>query len=200
MATNQNNIDEKKPMVILFHDSLCKDINETILSNENIDTNKIWAPTLPEVQEKLEEIDKTDVIVIEPLTRHLKDMEIDSLISLISETVDKCTQKADHVIISTIIKRDDDEEIGVKAEIINANMKYKYLNVSNVTICNNDNLYDRKYRAQDGIHLKPIGTSRFASNLKYKIAESLGITVERKRRVFFENTHYNKRYHKRYQK
>ena len=80
---------------------------------------------------------------------------------------------------------------------MNANLKYKYYNNSKVSICNNDNLYDRKYRAQDGLHLTPIGTSRFASNLKYKIAESLGITVEKKKRGFFENPNQKKyRYRK----
>ena len=176
---------------------MCKDINETILSKENVVTTKIWAPTLQEVQEKLNEIDKAEVIIIEPLTRHLKDMDTNDIISLISDTVDKTIPKADSVIINSIIKRDDNEEIDVKAEIVNANIRYKYLNHPNVTICNNDNLYDRKYRMQDGIHLKPIGTSRLASNLKFKIAESLGITIEKKTQKFFEDP-YQRRYRGRY--
>ena len=67
----------------MFHDSLCKEINDTILSKENVTTTKIWAPTLPEIQEKIEEIEKVNTIVIESLTRHLKDMDTNDLISLI---------------------------------------------------------------------------------------------------------------------
>ena len=94
------------------------------------------------------EIEKVETIVTESLTRHLKDMGVNDLIS---EKVVMCQSKAVNVIISSIIKRDDDEEICVKAEIVNANIKYQYLNHSKVSTINNDNLYDRKYRVQDGV-------------------------------------------------
>ena len=60
-----------------------------------------------------------------------------------------------------------------------------------ILVCNNDNLRDRKYRVDDGIHLTEIGTSRFANNLKHKIAESLGISVVRKSRTFNNRPEYH---------
>ena len=48
--------DKKQPKVILFHDSLCKEINET-MSRESVQTKKIWAPTLPAIQENINPID-----------------------------------------------------------------------------------------------------------------------------------------------
>ena len=81
-----------------------------------------------------------------------------------------------------------------KAEFINAHIKYKYDRNENIIICDNSNLLDEKFRTADGIHLTSHGTSVFATNLKYKVAEALGIEVKRKprnreqrRRGFFED-------------
>ena len=60
-----------------------------------------------------------------------------------------------------------------------------------VLVCNNENLRDRKYRINDGIHLTEIGTSRLANNLKYKIAEALGIQVEKKSGSYHRPEYHN---------
>ena len=57
----------------------------------------------------------------------------------------------------------------------------KYLDNEKVIICHHDNLRDRIYRQRDQLHLTDHGTSRLANNLKFKIAESLGIRIEKKR-------------------
>ena len=44
----------------------------------------------------------------------------------------------------------------------------------------NQNLYDSKFRSDDGIHLTPHGTSVFATNLKHTIAKALNISVIKK--------------------
>ena len=185
------------PTAVLFHDSLCKNINNTILRKEGVITTKVWAPTLEEIQEKAEDMEHADVIVIESLTREIsKDCDPEEVVHAVTRTVNKCLSKSEKVVISSIINREDDDTLGVKAEIVNANLKYRYLNNTNVLICNNDNLYNRKYRTEDKLHLSDHGTSLFATNLKYKISEALGITVEKKRKPGNNQNRYrnNRRY------
>ena len=173
-----------RPNVILFHDSLCNKINDTMMKNENVSITKIWSPTLGETQENLDEIDHADRIVIQGLTREVGDMTAEEFTSLTFSTVDKCLSKADKVIVSLIVDREDDLEIQAKAEAVNAMIKLNYMNDSNVLVCNHNNLRDRKYRQRrDNLHLTDPGTSRLANNLKYKIAESLNIEVVKKRKI-----------------
>ena len=59
-------------------------------------------------------------------------MNTDNILDLASQTVDKCLQKSRKVVISSIIHREDENTLGVKAEIVNANLKYRDLNNPNV--------------------------------------------------------------------
>ena len=187
MVADENQVSEgtpKSPNVVIFHDSLCKHINNTILRNEGVTTTKIWAPTLKEIQEKADDMEHTDVIVIQALTREIsEDCDTEDVVEAVTQTVNKCLLKSDKVVVSSIINREDDDIKGVKAEMVNANVKYRYINNPNVLVCNNDNLHNRKYRTEDKLHLSEHGTSLFATNLKYKISEELDITVEKKRRT-----------------
>ena len=187
MVADVNHVSEKTPTspnVVIFHDSLCKHINNTILRNEGVTTTKIWAPTLKEIQEEADDMEHTDVIVIQALTREIsKDSDSEDVVDAVTQTVNKCLLKSDKVVLSSIINREEDDILGVKAEMVNANVKYRYINNPNVLVCNNDNLHHRKYRTEDKLHLSEHGTSLFATNLKYKISEALGITVEKKRRT-----------------
>ena len=187
LVADENQVSEgtpKSPNVVLFHDSLCKHINNTILRNEGVTTTKIWAPTLKEIQEKADDMEHTDVIVIQALTREIsKDCDTEDVVDAVTQTVNKCLLKSDKVVVSSIINREDDDILGVKAEMVNANVKYRYINNPNVLVCNNDNLHNRKYRTEDKLHLSEHGTSLFATNLKYKISEALDITVAKKRRT-----------------
>ena len=66
---------------------------------------------------------------------------------------------------------------------INANIRYKYVNELRVLICHHDNLNDKKFRKMsDKLHLTDFGTSRYANNLKYEIAESLDIAIRSRNR------------------
>ena len=187
--------------IVLFHDSLCKGINESIMKNENVSTTKTWAPYLTEIQGKVQDMERVEAIVIESMTRHLRDMETNAIVELAADTVAACLEKADKVIISSLIKRDDEKEYTEKAEKVNVNLRYKYLNDPRVLICSNDNLDERKFRVEDGVHLTDHGTSRFANNLKMKIAEALEIVIEPnpkkndRERGFFENPRYNRYNH-----
>ena len=171
--------DEK---VIILHDSMCKDINDTILSKEQIITKKIWAPNLEEMNKILDDIRKTDVIVVQALTRDLAEKQVNEMIDGVNTVVTKALSKAKKVVISLIVRRDDDIQLRAKAEVINANISYAYIDNQDVIICENVNLNEKKYRKPDGVHLTTHGTSVLATNLKYKIADALNITVIKKDR------------------
>ena len=171
-----------QPKVVLLHDSLCGKVNETILSRENISTKKVWAPNINDMNKKLDEIENVDVVVIQALTRNLSGTSINDIEKMIKETTTKASTKAKKVIISTIVGREDSDMMKMKAEVLNASIKYTYYNDPNVFICDNDNLKDKKFRENDGIHLTQHGISVLATNLKYKIAEALNITVAKKNR------------------
>ena len=84
------------------------------------------------------------------------------------------------MIVSLVVPRYDKKDIEAKVDLANANIKFKYLNNSNFLICSHNNLDDKKYRKHDKLHLNEFGTSRYANNFKYKIAESLGVTIEKR--------------------
>ena len=127
-STSQPNFTAPKPKIILMHDSICGPITEGICSKENIITKKVWAPHLINVQEEIENLEENvDVIAIHAMTNDLKHKEVDELVNKLSDVVDQSLEKANKVVISTIINRHDDPVLSAKASAINANTKLKYL-------------------------------------------------------------------------
>ena len=184
---------DNREKVIILHDSLCGKINETILSRENVKTKKIWAPNFEEMEKTLDEIEHTEVIVVQAFTRDLDNLEVNEMNDRINEIVIKALTKAQKVVVNTIVNREDIQHVGVKAELVNARIKYMYLNHENVLVCDNRNLNDSKFRVRDGLHLTTHGTSILATNLKYKIAEALNIKVIKKDGAY-RNRKYNNNY------
>ena len=169
-----------QPKVLLFHDSMCGKINETVCSRENIEVKKVWAPHIRNVLDEIDNIQEpADAIVIHTLTNDLVDNNVDDMVEMIAEAVDKGLNISKKIVVSTIIDRDDDRELNTKAHAVNANLKYKFMNNQQVVICSNDNLRDKKFR-KDQVHLTDRGISRLANNLKYKIAAAVGISVKPK--------------------
>lgn len=176
--------------VIIFHDSLCRNVNESLMGREDVTVSKVWAPTLMDTQKKVDEVGKVDTIVVQALTRDLAEKSAEEMTSLTYDTVEKCLLKSETVIVSLVVNREDDDTTQAKLGIVNANIRYNYLKNPKVLICHHDNLTDGRYRKRDKLHLTENGTSRLANNLKFKIAESLGITVFNKRR---DNQRYDER-------
>ena len=177
---NSANAAPRIPNVVLFHDYMCGKVNNTVLSKEAVDVNKVWAPKLSDVRYEVEKMDENvDVIVIHSMTNDLKDRDADEITHTTEEIVNLSLQKSNKVVISTIISRDDDPLLDAKASAVNANIKLKYLNKQNIYICENGNLRDKKFRT-DKVHLTDRGVSRLANNLKYRIAAALDITVKKK--------------------
>ena len=186
------NKDDKTHKVIIFHDSLCKNINESLMGREDVTVSKVWAPTLRDSQAKVGEVDKVDTIVIQGLTRDLDNISAEELSTLTYETVGKCLLKSEKVVVSLVVNREDDDNIRTKLGVVNANIRYKYLTNHRRLVSHQENLVDRKYMIRDQLHLTEFGTSRLANKLKYKIAESLGITVRNKRFNDKNETPYNR--------
>ena len=110
------------------------------------------------------------------------ELEVGQIEEGVKELVEKASTKAKKVIVSTIVKREDREQYNIKVEVINANIKYAYMNNDKVLVCDNRNLNDSKFRVRDGIHLTPHGTSVLANNIKFKVAKALDIRIEKNER------------------
>ena len=108
----------------------------------------------------------------------------------IDETVNKALSKAKKVVVGTIVGREDENDLKYKIDLINANTKYTYRENERVFICDNDNLRDPKFRWTDKLHLNDHGTAVLATNLKYKIAKTLGIEVRKKDRSTYGGRYY----------
>ncbi len=173
--------DEARDEVVILHDSMCKNVNNTLLSREGISVNKVWAPDMEKMEEALDEVD-SKVVVLEAFTRDLGKMDIEEMNQKIAGLVSKAATKADKVVLSTIIRREDIEDIDLKADLVNAFIKLKYKKDENVIVCDNYKLYDSWFRKADKLHLNDDGVPIFASNLKYAIAAASGIQVKKKNR------------------
>ena len=106
--------------VVILHDSLCKEINNTILSREDVTTKKVWAPDLEAMLSAIETLEKTEVIVIQALTRDLLSKSVDEIGVRLGEVVDKALQKSTKVVISLLLRRTDSKKAGLKAGLVNA--------------------------------------------------------------------------------
>ena len=174
---------------MIFHDSLCRKINNTILSREKIDTKKVWAPDFFQMGEQLDKTQNTETIVLQAFTREVTSKSVEEMNEEIEVVVNKALMISKNIVLSTIVAREDIYDIKDKIDLINANMKYRYRDNERILICDNINLNDEKFRNEDGIHLTEHGTSVLATNLKYKIAEALNVKVVKKNR----NKQYNYR-------
>ena len=187
--------------VVILHDSLCRNVNDTLLSKEEISVKKIWAPDIERMEDVLDEVN-SKVIVLEAFTRDLDKMETEEMNQKIVGLVSKAASRADKVVLNTIIRREDIEDIDLKADVVNAFIKLKYKRDENVIVCDNHKLHDSRLRREDKLHLNDDGVTIFATNLKYAIAKASGVQVvqkERRRRREYGGGYrqYDNRYNRR---
>ena len=169
--------------VVIFHDSLCGKINDTLLSREKLKVKKVWAPDMARMEEALDHVD-AKVIVLEAWTRDLDRLEVEEMNQRIIDLVSKAATKAEKVVISTIVNREDVEDIDLKVNSVNAFINLKYKRNESVIVCDNYKLYNSNFRKDDKLHLNDDGVPVLASNLKYAIAEAAGVQVIKKNRHF----------------
>ena len=79
-------------------------------------------------------------------------------------------------------------------DYVNACINMKFSDTEHLFISNNNNI-GKNCRARDGTHLKPFGTSKLASNLKYSVMKALKMTVEPRTRT---SSHINTKYENRH--
>ncbi len=162
--------------VVILHDSMCGKINNSLLSREKVKVKKVWAPDLEQMEDALDHVN-AKVVVLGALTRDLDKMETDEMNERIAGLISKALTKADKVVVSTIIRREDILDIDLKADMVNAYINLKYKRNDDVVICDNYRLYDTMFRREDKLHLTDDGVSILASSLKYAIAEAVGVQV-----------------------
>ena len=154
---------------------------------------KVWAPNMTEMDRALNDVD-AKVVVLQAFTRDLNTMSVEEMNTKIAELVNKALEKAEKVVLSTIIRREDVKHIDLKGNIVNAHMISTYIRNERLIICDNFKLYDSDLREDDKIHLREDnGVPIFATNLKYAIAEASGVeVVQKQQRRNFGNRGYQR--------
>ena len=178
-ADNDDDNDDEDEVVIL-HDSLCKRVNNTLLSREKVTVKKKFAPDIVRMEEALDNID-CNVVVLQAFTRDLSKMTVEEMNQKIAALIEKALTKVNKVVVSLIVRREDVEDIDLKANRVNTFIMHQYLRNDSVVVCDNKKLYDSKFRNNDKLHLSKHGVPVYASNLKYAIAKAVGVTVQEKR-------------------
>ena len=147
------------------------------------------------MKEALENI-QSKVVVLQSFTRELASMEVADMNQRIDDLVNLALTKTDKVVISTIINRTDISDIDLKVAEVNLHIERKYRAHESVVICDNHKLHDKEFHGPDQLHLNNDGVPIFASNLKFAIAEALGVTVLKKR---YNEERYDRRFDHRYE-
>ena len=185
---------QPSPKVVIFHDSLCKPINDTIMSREKVNVEKIWAPTLQKTDEEADKLENVvDCIVVQALTREVEKKVPGEYVEEVSNTVNKCLSKCKRVVLSLVVDREDSQIARTRAKAVNGLLQVKYIDEPNVVVCEHESLRDPRNRRSDKLHLNEVGTSKLATNLKHKIAEALGITVVKKANTGWKDRRNNNR-------
>ena len=166
--------------VVILHDSLCKNINDTIMSREKVNVKKVWAPDMVHMDAALDEVN-AKVIVLQAWTRDVSKLSVEDMNEKIVEVINKALTKAEKVVVSTIVNRNDIADINLKVNTVNASLLLKYTRDESVIVCDNSTWYHRDFHIADKLHLNDEGTSALASNLKYAMAEAIGVRVIQKK-------------------
>ena len=118
-------------------------------------------------------------------TSNLKDYSVEEMITHTREAVDKGLKIANHVIISIIIPRYDNPVLNVKAQKFNTQIFECYIKHEDVRVNDNCNLslrpdqVEKFFNEEGAVHLNDHGTSVFAHNIKFSIANTLGVRIIR---------------------
>ena len=175
---------QKANDVILLGDSMFKGLKaDWLLKNEGRVTKIKFAPTLQEAKQELQSIAEANCIMLHCGTNDAKSTAIDEMVKLTKECVDTACQKAEKVVLSTIIPRYDDSSLRLKIQLFNARIAEMYFNDDKVVICDNSILTVREdqvgryFDINDKVHLSKDGNSTFASNIKISICKAMNLTV-----------------------
>ena len=176
------------PKVVLYHDSLCKHVNNTMMAREKVTMEKVWAPTLSDTRKQIEKLTYSPAcVVVQALTREVEKKDPMEYVDEIAATVDACLTKSEKVVLSLIVDREDSQLARNRMKAVNGLLQVKFMNHPKVTVCEHDSLRDSRNRVSDKLHLSEMGTAKLASNLKHSIADAIGVSVVKKQNNSFNN-------------
>ena len=173
----------KPPDVIIFHDSICKGINPTLLSREEVNTKMEFAYTLPQLEEKISKISGVPKVITihigtNDITNNSASEVCDQTIAMISRIHELLPNTK--IVWSNLVARDDEQQ--GKVDYVNGAINLRYTGSKFVYVARNSNISitDRKVdrKTKKRIHLKTSGTAKLASTLKRVIAKALGVELK----------------------
>ena len=124
-------------------------------------------------------------LIKDSLTNEVKTKSADQCLSEFMDILNQCKDKwpAAKLVISLGTPRLDGKNS--KINILNALLKEKFEDESNIFLCDHSNMAHRgsplnKFLIEDKVHLSKAGTAVLAANLKSSICASLGIRIFRR--------------------
>ena len=176
-------------IIYVISDSMLKLIKpEGLIAENNMKITKKWSANIEEAIKVTEEINKAKCMIFHVGTNDLKHVPVDIMVQSMSKLIDLAATKSDHIIISNIIPRYDDNQLYIKLQMFNAKLSEMYLDGSEkVTISDNINLgvradYMSKYYDSDNIHINEDGSKILAFNIKMTLHKKLNIRTPVKQR------------------
>ena len=171
--------EEEEADLVFIHDSLGKGITPGIMSRFNLRTTKMLAYTQEQARESIDKIvGKPKVVILHVGTNDVKNgVDADIMIKNYDRLIKQVNRKLPDtkVVLSNIVPREDDHILQETVEYVNAAVNRKCANLNNVSIVRNNDIFGRKLKALDLIHLTEPGTSRMASHIKDSVLDALKI-------------------------
>ena len=137
------------------------------------------AYTQEQARESIDKIvGKPKVVILHVGTNDVKNgVDADIMIKNYDRLIKQVNRKLPDtkVVLSNIVPREDDHILQETVEYVNAAVNRKCANLNNVSIVRNNDIFGRKLKALDLIHLTEPGTSRMASHIKDSVLDALKI-------------------------
>ena len=166
--------------------------------NREIDLEKKPAMTIGHARKELEqEKEKRNVIVLHELTNDIGRNENEALKSSndFIEVVKLASTKAEKVVVSLGLPRNDDDEKHQMTQMINWNLRNRLKGQPNIVVCEHDNMLhfgkpNLRYLARDQYHLSTMGKVVFAKNLSRSIHMATGLPSPNRQTTSYPNGQY----------
>ena len=173
---------DPKSVYIVGNSHTSSNFRLTNLSQE-LKVEKCAAMTIGQAKKAIESITvKKGTIVLHELTNDIgrNEAEAVKVSNDYIEIIKNASTKADHVIVSLGLPRNDDRLKHQLTQMINWRLKSRFQDQMNIKVCEHDNmLYYGKpngnYLAGDGYHLSTMGKVIFAKNLVRSIHAAMGV-------------------------
>ena len=165
--------------LVFIHDSIGKGITDGIMSKYQLTTSKVVSYTQEQAHRSINNITgNPKAIILHVGTNDIKNnIDADVIISNYECLVGQIKQNHPEtkVILSSILPREDNHTFQRNVEYVNAAINRKFATVDDVVIIRNSDIYGKKLKRHDGIHLTDQGISRLASHIRDSVLTALKI-------------------------